>query len=84
MWSNVVVVLSPLIDFPSGFIQCPESMLIQAFHKTILQEFYQVSFRKKLYSTMEELQVDLDDRLLSQMGNTLLFTPTMMFPMIGL
>jgi hypothetical protein len=33
---------------------------IQRFHKTILQEFYQVTFRKKLYRTLEELQEDLD------------------------
>ena len=26
-----------------------------------LDEFYQVTFRKKLYSTMEELQKDLDE-----------------------
>lgn len=26
----------------------------------ILQEFYQITFRKKLYSSLEELQVDLD------------------------
>ncbi len=26
------------------------------FHKTILNEFYQITFRKKLYSTMEELK----------------------------
>ncbi len=31
------------------------------FHKTILQEFYQVTFRKKLYSSLEELQKDLDE-----------------------
>ena len=30
------------------------------FHKTILQEFYQVTFCKKLYRSMEELQQDLD------------------------
>ena len=29
-------------------------------HKTVLQEFYQITFRKKLYSTLEELQADLD------------------------
>lgn len=31
-----------------------------AVHKTILQEFYQVAFRKKLYGNLEELQTDLD------------------------
>jgi len=30
-------------------------------HKTILNEFYQITFRKKLYATMAELQKDLDD-----------------------
>ncbi|PHV09525.1 IS481 family transposase, partial [Chitinimonas sp. BJB300] len=30
-------------------------------HKTILQAFYQVTFRRKLYVAMDELQRDLDD-----------------------
>jgi transposase InsO family protein len=34
--------------------------ICERFHKTILQEFYQITFRKKLYSTLEELQKDLD------------------------
>ncbi len=34
--------------------------ICERFHKTVLQEFYQVTFRKKLYQTVEELQVDLD------------------------
>ena len=33
--------------------------ICERFHKTILNEFYQVTFRKKLYSTIEELQKDL-------------------------
>lgn len=35
--------------------------ICERFHKTILQEFYQVAFRKKLYSNLEELQKDVDD-----------------------
>ena len=35
--------------------------ICERFHKTILQEFYQIAFRKKLYSTLEELQKDLDE-----------------------
>lgn len=35
--------------------------ICERFHKTILQEFYQVTFRCKLYVAMEELQRDLDD-----------------------
>ena len=34
--------------------------ICERFHKTVLQEFYQITFRKKLYSTLEELQADLD------------------------
>lgn len=34
--------------------------ICERFHKTILQEFYQVTFRKKVYETIEELQEDLD------------------------
>jgi transposase InsO family protein len=35
--------------------------ICERFHKTILQEFYQVTFRKKLYQTIEALQQDLDE-----------------------
>jgi transposase InsO family protein len=34
--------------------------ICERFHKTILNEFYQVAFRKKIYATLEELQQDLD------------------------
>ena len=34
--------------------------ICERFHKTILNEFYQIAFRKKLYQTLEELQKDLD------------------------
>lgn len=37
--------------------------ICERFHKTILQEFYQVAFRKKIYRSIEELQVDLDEWL---------------------
>ena len=35
--------------------------ICERFHKTILQEFYQVAFRKKIYDSLEVLQADLDD-----------------------
>jgi transposase InsO family protein len=35
--------------------------ICERFHKTIPQEFYQVTFRKKLYATLENLQKDLDE-----------------------
>lgn len=34
--------------------------ICERFHKTILQEFYQVAFRRKIYSALGELQADLD------------------------
>ena len=37
--------------------------ICERFHKTILQEFYQVTFRKKVYSDLETLQADLDSWL---------------------
>lgn len=38
--------------------------ICERFHKTILQEFYQIAFRKKIYSGIDELQADLDDWLI--------------------
>jgi transposase InsO family protein len=34
--------------------------ICERFHKTMLHEFYRVSFRKKIYRTLEKLQTDLD------------------------
>src|SRR6187549_3046587 len=34
--------------------------ICERFHKTVLQEFYQVAFRKRIYSSIEQLQADLD------------------------
>ena len=34
--------------------------ICERFHKTVLNEFYRVAFRRKIYSTLEELQADLD------------------------
>jgi transposase InsO family protein len=35
--------------------------ICERFHKTILQEFYQVIFRKEIYTEIESLQKDLDE-----------------------
>jgi transposase InsO family protein len=34
--------------------------MVERFHKTVLDEFYRVAFRKKVYRTIEERQADLD------------------------
>ena len=33
---------------------------MERFHKTLLDEFYRIAFRKKVYGTIGELQADLD------------------------
>jgi len=38
--------------------------ICERFHKTILDEFYQIAFRKKIYTSLDELQADLDAWLL--------------------
>ncbi|HDZ3523356.1 TPA: IS481 family transposase [Mannheimia haemolytica] len=38
--------------------------ICERFHKTILQEFYQVAFRKKIYTDLTTLQADLDEWLM--------------------
>lgn len=37
--------------------------ICERFHKTALDEFYRVTFRKKIYTTLQELQADLDEWL---------------------
>lgn len=37
--------------------------ICEAFHKTVLNEFYRVTFRKKIYQDLENLQKDLDEWL---------------------
>ena len=34
--------------------------IAERFHKTVLNEFYRVAFRKRIYASIEELQGDLD------------------------
>ena len=49
------------IDHTRTKAQSPQTNgICERFHKTILNEFYQVAFRKKIYATVEELQSDID------------------------
>ena len=34
--------------------------IVERFHRTVLNEFYRVAFRRKIYTSIEQLQVDLD------------------------
>jgi len=49
------------IDHTRTKVRRPQTNgICERFHKTILDEFYRVGFRKKLYTTIEELQGDVD------------------------
>ena len=37
--------------------------ICERFHQTVLNEFYRIAFRKKIYSDLETLQADLDEFL---------------------
>ena len=52
------------IDHTKTKVKSPQTNgICERFHKTILQEFYQITFRKKVYQSIEELQADLDEWL---------------------
>ena len=38
----------------------PDNGICERFHKTVLDEFYRIAFRKRIYTTIEQLQVNLD------------------------
>lgn len=49
------------IDHSKTKARSPQSNgICERFHKTVLDEFYRVAFRKKVYTSLEELQNDLD------------------------
>ena len=43
----------------------PDNGIVERFHKTVLDEFYRVVFREKIYRSIAELQADLDARVQS-------------------
>lgn len=50
------------IDHTKTKVRSPQTNgICEGFHKTILQEFHQITFRKKIYGELESLQVDLDE-----------------------
>ena len=49
------------IDHTRTKVKSPQTNgICERFHKTVLNEFYRVAFRKKIYKTLDELQADLD------------------------
>ena len=52
------------VDHTKTKVKSPQTNgICERFHKTILNEFYQIAFRKKLYQTLDELQRDVDERM---------------------
>jgi len=49
------------IDHSRTRAKSPQSNgICERFHKTVLNEFYRIAFRKKIYNSLDELQSDLD------------------------
>ena len=47
--------------FAHGKTASPQTNgIVERFHKTVLDEFYRIAFRKKIYGSIADLQVDLD------------------------
>ncbi len=52
------------IDHTRTKVKSPQTNgIVERFHRTVLNEFYRVAFRRKLYSGIEQLQADLDSWL---------------------
>ena len=50
------------IDHTKTKVRSPQTNgICERFHQTVLNEFYRVAFRKKLYRDLETLQIDLDE-----------------------
>jgi transposase InsO family protein len=50
------------VDHTKTKVKSPQTNgICERFHKTILNEFYQIAFRKKLYQTLDELQADVNE-----------------------
>ena len=49
------------IDHTRTKVKSPQTNgICERFHKTVLNEFYRVAFRKKIFASLNELQTDLD------------------------
>lgn len=49
------------IDHTKTKVRSPQTNgICERFHRTMKQEFYDIAFRKRIYSSVEELQIDVD------------------------
>ena len=50
------------IDHTRTKVKNPQTNgIVERFHKTLLDEFYRIAFRKKIYRSIEQLQQDVDE-----------------------
>jgi len=42
-------------------VSAVRAAICERFHRTIQDEFYAIAFRKKIYTSIEQLQTDLDE-----------------------
>ena len=50
------------IDHSKIKVRSPQQNgIVERFQKTVLNEFYQIAFRRKIYETIEQLQEDVDE-----------------------
>src|ERR1700691_6047828 len=60
---GLTISLSPFrkqVDSKAPTDLIPDNGIVERFHKTVLDEFYRIAFRKKIYGSIADLQVDLD------------------------
>jgi transposase InsO family protein len=49
------------LDHTRTKVKSPQTNgIVERFHKTVLNEFYRVAFRRRIYASIEQLQIDLD------------------------
>lgn len=52
------------IDHSKTKVRSPQTNgICERFHRTMKQEFYDIAFRKKIYNSLEELQIDVEEWL---------------------
>ena len=52
------------IDHTRTKVKSPQTNgIVERLHRTMLNEFYRITFRKKIYTSLAELQTDLDEGL---------------------
>ena len=58
---SITWITLPNIDHTRSKAKSPQTNgIVEQFHKTLLNEFYRIIFRKKIYTHLADLQADLN------------------------